>query len=199
MYMGGEQIAFSILLVYMAVIGVILLFSLVSYIFQGIGMYTLGKRRGMDNAWLAFVPYARTYYQGELCGTLTFKERQVKSPGIWMLLIPIVSNVIVGAAFAMFWVTFAVKMAQFAQYAYSYNSFDYTFSGWGSGLLIFGFIMVLLLSIFASALQSTLMVLVNNQIFARYTDKNYALLHALMGIFIPLYTAIYFFIIRNRE
>ena len=49
------------------------------------------------------------------------------------------------------------------------------------------------------ALVKTLLVLVNRQIFERYTDKNYALVHAVAGVFVPLYTSIYFFIIRNRE
>ena len=73
------------------------------------------------------------------------------------------------------------------------------FSGTGIGMLMAGIALIGIISVLVGALVKTLLVLVNHQIFERYTDKNYALVHAVAGVFVPLYTSIYFFIIRNRE
>ena len=39
-------------------------FSLITYIFQGIGMYTIAKRRGIEKPWLAWVPVGNTWLLG---------------------------------------------------------------------------------------------------------------------------------------
>lgn len=203
MYYGEERLVMTILLIYLVVFGILLIKAVTSYVLQGIGMYTLGKRRGMDNPWLAFIPYARVYYQGELCGTLRFRERKIKNPGIWLLVVPIVANVIAGILIGVFWAGTAVKMAGIAQtlqyYGDPYYAVQDLFSGFGSGLLLAVIFGVCLLSVVAAAARSVLLVLVNHQIYERYTDRNYALLHAVAGIFLPLYTSVYFFVIRNRE
>ena len=85
----------TLVLIYLLVVGGLGIGALVSYILRGVGMYTLGKRRGMDYPWLAFIPYARTWFQGELCGTLHFGHKELKSPGIWLLVIPVVGLVYV--------------------------------------------------------------------------------------------------------
>ena len=90
------DMAVTILLSYLVILGILGIGCIASYLLRGIGMYTLGKRRGMNYPWLAFIPYARTYFQGELCGTLHFKEKEIRNPGIWILVIPIVSNFVTG-------------------------------------------------------------------------------------------------------
>lgn len=199
----AQRFGFTILMIYLTVFGVIMLVSLVAFILQGLGMYTLGKRRGMEAPWLAFIPYARVYYQGELCGPLTFKERQIKSPGIWMLIIPIVSNVIISVVFGLFWTVFVLKLTNYARMlgysSYGHNNMGDMFFSTGNIVMFIGVVAMLFWSLLTSAIQKALLVIVNRQIYARYTDNNYAIIHAVLGIFIPLYTSIYFFIIRNRE
>lgn len=199
------NMAVTILLLYLSVLGVLAIGYIASYLLRGIGMYTLGKRRGMNYPWLAFVPYARTYFQGELCGTLYFKEREIRNPGIWILVIPIVSNFVTGIFGGLIWGGVAISMARLGV---NYSSIGYhdpasvfanMFSGTGLGMLMAGIVLMGIISLVVGALVKTLLVLVNRQIFERYTDKNYALAHAVAGIFVPLYTSIYFFIIRNRE
>lgn len=203
MHYGIEYTTRSILFIYLIVMGILAVIGLAAYIFQGIGMYTLGKKRGMQYPWLAFIPYARTYYQGELCGTLQFGKRSIKNPGIWMLVIPIVSNMIMGLSFGVLWITIVGRLASLAwEFGNSY-SMQYQFpgpsGGFGNSIFIILIIMIGLLSIAVTAVQKTLTALVNHQIYSRYTDKNFAVLHAVLGVFVPLYTAVYFFIIRNRE
>ena len=189
-----------ILLIYLLVLGVIGIAALAAYILQGVGMYTLGKNRGMKYPWLAFIPYARVYYQGELCGPLAFKDRRMDNPGIWLLVIPIASGVITGIFTAIVWGGVLVNIVRMANQAInSYYPFYNMFSGFGSGIMLLALLGLGLFTLAASAVQKTLTVLVNRQIYKRYTDGNYAVMHAVLGIFVPLYTAVYFFIIRNRE
>ena len=63
------DMAVTILLSYLVILGILAIGCIASYLLRGIGMYTLGKRRGMNYPWLAFIPYARTYFQGELCAS----------------------------------------------------------------------------------------------------------------------------------
>ena len=63
----GGSILTGILMFYLIILLVGLTVAVVNYIFRGIGMYNnMAKREGMDYPWLAFVPFARTYLQGEL-------------------------------------------------------------------------------------------------------------------------------------
>ena len=53
MSMYGANIILAILGIVLAIVA---LFGIISYIFCGIGYYTLAKRRGIHHAWLAWIP-----------------------------------------------------------------------------------------------------------------------------------------------
>ena len=86
---GGNAVGITILLIYLIVLLVCGLVSLAGYILKGIGMYTIAKRRGMDYPWLAYVPFARAYLQGELGGEIVLKDKKIQNPGIWLLADPV--------------------------------------------------------------------------------------------------------------
>ncbi len=50
--------------IFLTVIAVALIFSLVCYIFEAIGVYTIAKRRGIKNPWLAWIPIGNTWMWG---------------------------------------------------------------------------------------------------------------------------------------
>lgn len=202
MYDSVENIMLMFLLVYFLIVGGMLIAALASYILRGIGMYTLGRKRGLNNPWLAFIPYARTYFQGELCGTLTFKNHKLPSPGIWLIVFPVISSIGAGILMLLLWSGFimnAIGMYDVFNYSYDVSYMIGQLFSFGDGLLVVVLIGLYVLSVGTAIAQKTLLVLVNQQIFGRHTDKNYAIMHAVFGVFVPLYTSIYFFIIRNRE
>ncbi len=203
MEVGGNGFLLTLFMSYFLIFAVLGIGWLAGYILRGVGMYTMGKRRGMNYPWLAFVPYARTYFQGELCGTLHFGKRDLKSPGLWLLVIPVVGSLVMSVftIFIVGGVVLEVSNLIFRAYDYSeaYRNYQGGASGAGLFLMLIGIIMLTLLSVAVSAMTAALQILVNRQIFKRYTDDNYALLHGVLGVFIPLYTSIYFFLIRNRE
>lgn len=189
-YSSLEALIGGIIAIYMIVLVVGLIFALVKYILKGIGMYTIAKREERDYPWLAFVPFARTYLQGELSGNVTLKKRQIKNPGIWLIVMPFIA----GAGALILYVLYSVIGLSliFSTWYYGIGA------GTVTGIVILSVISILLMLVYNAAYK-VLQVLVNKQIYAKFTSKNMAVVHAVLGIFIPLYEAICMFIMRNKE
>ena len=194
-YMYGQpaeesvEVLGIILMFYAVIIGAVLLVKLVSYVIKGFAMYRMAQRAGLDYPWLAFVPFARVYLQGELSGDIMFRKRTIRDPGIWLILIPIIKTVIFGVISVITWVAVA-GMVVTAVYTN-----HYTGSVFGIGVFVVLFVVAILAY---QALISALKVLVNYQIYRRFTSNNLAIVHALLGILVPLYESICLMVYRNK-
>ena len=188
---NSEGLVGVILSVYLIILTLILAFVLVSYIFHSVGLYTIGKRMGKEYPWLAFIPYARDYFQGELAGPIKLKNKEIKNPGIWNLVIPIISSVLAGVFGVLIILVAGVGAA--AQIA----------GAGGAGIALLLMIMLYTLLIVAvisvQAAQMALKVLINKQILERFTAGNMGLVHAVLMIVVPLYEALCFFVMRKRD
>lgn len=188
---NSEGLVGVILSVYLIILTLILAFVLVSYIFHSVGLYTIGKRMGKEYPWLAFIPYARDYFQGELAGPIKLKNKEIKNPGIWNLIIPIISSVLAGAFTVLIILVTGVGAA--AQIS----------GAGGAGIALLFVIMLYTLLIVAviaaQAAQMALKVLINKQILERFTTGNMGLVHAVLMIVVPLYEALCFFVMRKRD
>ncbi len=188
---NSEGLVGVILSVYLIILTLILAFVLVSYIFHSVGLYTIGKRMGKEYPWLAFIPYARDYFQGELAGPIKLKNKEIKNPGIWNLVIPIISSVLAGVFGVLIILVAGVGAA--AQIA----------GAGGAGIALLLMIMLYTLLIVAviavQAAQMALKVLINKQILERFTTGNMGLVHAVLMIVVPLYEALCFFVMRKRD
>lgn len=188
---GADGVFGVIMSVYLIILTLVLIFALVSYIFHSIGLYTIGKRMGKEYPWLAFIPYARDYFQGELAGEIRLKNKVVRNPGIWNLVIPIISSVLAGIFVVIIMIVAGVgAAAQIAGYG-----------GLGIAALFSILLYTLLIAavIALGAAQMVLTVLINKQILERFTSGNMATVHAVLTIAVPLYQAFCFFVMRNRE
>lgn len=186
---GSVEVLGIILMFYAVIIGAVLLVKLVSYVIKGFAMYRMAQRAGVDYPWLAFVPFARVYLQGELSGDIMFRKRTIRDPGIWLILIPIIKTVIFGVISVITWVAVA-GMVVTAVYTN-----HYTGSVFGIGVFVVLFVVAILAY---QALISALKVLVNYQIYRRFTSNNLAIVHALLGILVPLYESICLMVYRNK-
>lgn len=188
---NSEGLVGVILSVYLIILTLILAFVLVSYIFHSVGLYTIGKRMGKEYPWLAFIPYARDYFQGELAGPIKLKNKEIKNPGIWNLIIPIISSVLAGVFGVLIILVTGVGAA--AQIS----------GAGGAGIALLFVIMLYTLLIVAviaaQAAQMALKVLINKQILERFTTGNMGLVHAVLMIVVPLYEALCFFVMRKRD
>lgn len=189
---AGESFALVLVSFYLLLLGAILIGAIVDYLLRGFGMYKMGKAEGRNNCWLAFVPFARTYFQGELSGEIKFKERSLKNPGLWLVLIPIIAGVVTIVGYFIFMIVMVVGTIASDGYASESAA-----AGMMSGFFVV-LIIVIIIAVLYQALISVLYVLVNHQIYGKYTSKNMAIVHAVLGTLVPLYEPICMFIMGRR-
>lgn len=195
-----DAVVMGILSIYLIILLVCLVFYLVSYILKAVGVYTMAKRQGMDYPWLAFVPFARTYLQGELAGSITLKKKTVKNPGIWYLALPFIFSAVITVFYIIFIGVVGVSTFMAVANVSSGNGTSAASIGVGS---IIGLIVCLLLFVIVAviyeAVYKVLAILINHQILMRFTTKNMSIAHAVLCATIPLYESICLFIMRNKD
>lgn len=184
----------GILGIYLIVFTVILIFFVVGYIFKGIGMYQMAKRQGMDCPWLAFIPYARVYLQGELAGEVQIKTKSIRNPGIPLLAIPFIGGALNFIFYILFWIVGFASIMRASMHSSSLG----LGTGMIMGLLAVGVIWLVVTVIYA-AVYKGFGIVVNHQIYAKFTTKNMSILHAVFGKFVPLYESFCFFAMRNKD
>lgn len=182
-YNGNDELIVTIVMVYLVIAAAVFIISLADYIIRGIGMYKMGKAKGKTNPWLAFVPYARTYFQGNLGGSIDFQNKSIKNPGLWLLLLPIINSVVTGI------ITFIYGAVFTASAAFDVIGDADMLSEMGGTSIVFIIVVILVGFVFTTA-ATVLRVLVNRQIYSQYTVTNMAVLHAVLGSLLPLYESI---------
>ena len=173
--------------IYLLILTVALIFALTSYIFHSIGLYMIGKRMGRQYPWLAFIPVARDYFQGELAGEIVLKNKTIKNPGIWNLVLPIIGSTLFGI-----FMIFSVIAGSIAVAAGGAVTIILT-------LVIMMYIFSVIILAAVNVARIVLLVLINKQILAKFTSDNMALVHSVASQFVPLYEALCFFIMRDKE
>ena len=68
-----------------------------------------------------------------------------------------------------------------------------------STTLIVLYILILVLVVAYSAVYSVLRILIDIQIYEKFTTRNMAVVHSVLSGLIPLYEAICFFVMRNKH
>ena len=192
-----ETTLIGILMICAIILIVCAIFALLSYILKGVGMYTMAKRQGMDYAWLAFIPFARTYLHGELAGSIRLKNKSIQNPGIWLLALPFLYGAVYSLLYGMVWF---IGMGSLTRLAFN-GVLSYGRTDLSGGAVMGIVVMVLILSVVSlayTAVYKSFSVLVNHQILERFTTKNMSIAHAVLCTLVPLYESICFFVMRNR-
>lgn len=197
MYMspGDYQILTSMLIFYVVLFAILGIVGLAGYLFKGFGMFKIAKRMGIGHAWLAFIPIASNYLQGELAGEIQLGgKKSVKNMGLWTLLVPILYNVLIGIfVFAM---VFSIMLPAISGAAAGASEAAMASAMLGSMFSWIGIFM--LVAIAGQALLYLIFGLARYQTHIRFTTPAMAVLHMILGIFIPLYQPIYYFVLRNK-
>lgn len=192
-----ESTLIGIMMIFFIIMLVCAIFGLLSYILKGIGMYTMAKRQGMDYAWLAFIPFARTYLHGELAGSIRLKNKSIQNPGIWLLALPFLYGAVSSLLNAILWFVGVGSLTKIFQNAF----LPYGRVNLSGGAVMGIVVLVLIFSVISlgyTAVYKTFGVLVNHQILERFTTKNMSIVHAVLSTMIPLYESICFFVMRNH-
>ena len=191
--MNGYQELLPLIIFYIVFMSVMLILALAGYLFKGFGMYGIAKKMNISAPWLAFIPIASNYLQGRLAGEfITVGNKEFKNPALWTLFVPIIY-------YAVFYIVYFIFL--FAVVLQSINGLieesPAVVLNLISSLIVF-FVVILIFAIVGDTLVNLIFGLVRFNIHKKYQDDNTALLHMLLGMFIPLYQSVYFFVLRNK-
>lgn len=175
--------------IFLVVLGTI---GIIDYFFTGFGLYGIAKNMRHPSPWLAFIPFARTYLRGSLIAPLSFKKRQLKNPGLWLVLAPIIFCVVCIGIYILLIVWVVFQSIALSSNAY-HDGYILSFLP-----MIILFLLWFILLFAGQAFIYTLTGLVNYRLFKLYNQDNMAVLHMILSLFIPLYQSIYLFTLRNR-
>ena len=192
-YDMSNSVFAALMSIYLIIFMVALIFWIVEYVFFAIGLYTIAKRMGRNYPWLAFIPFARKYLHGELAGTIELKTRKIKNPGVWKLVLPIIA----GAAFSLFMIILVVALGIGTFMAV--GSYGYGISGGTIMLAVVLLLIAAVVSVLYQAVYKVLCVLINIQIYDRFTTHNMGIVHAVLSAVVPLYEAFCLFVMRHKE
>lgn len=186
----------GILVVCLIALGVIVTI----YVLGALGAYRLAKRRGMQNAWLAWLPVGQEYILGKMSDGISAEEPPYQKKG-WWISYPIISGAYLLLSLASCILTIAAMpdYMEKIQWAVIFGSEEDTlnavfsiFSGSGAAIMILSEL-VSLLSIAAAIIGSILLY----RVYRRYMP-NAAMAFAICGGIFGLHW-LFLFIIRNKQ
>lgn len=192
---SADSVAAAVLSIYLIVLALILVFALTAYILHSVGLYTIAARMGHTSPWLAFIPFARNYFQGELAGEISLKTKKIKNPGVWNLVLPFIG----GGIMAVFYIGLFLIIGLGAVMDYNSAGGSGTLSVGSIMGIIFFIILWLLVMVAYTAAYQVLRILINMQIYRRFTTGNMAVVHSVLSAVVPLYEAICTFVFRTRD
>ncbi len=170
----------------------------VMFLLQGIGLYTMARKRGFKKKALAFVPFANVYYMGKLAGECTFFGRKIKNVGLYAMIAQIVAVLLsVSYVFSTWYLyyNFGLPLQEETLLglpywpgasAGSFSSFVQSFYQYASSFL----------SILGLVSRIFMIILVMG-LFKRYAPGGYRGL-GLLCFFLPEARFIVVFVLRNR-
>ena len=186
---SGSDIFSVIMTVYLLVIVAAVMIGIVKYVFKSIALYRLAQRTGNANPWMAWHCLRDLIFREILQAVCLLKKRRLQSPGLWKVLIPLIGTAVIAGLYFLFIVVAGIGTAL------SYS----TGMGAGSLTLIWVIVFLLIIAVVAlQAIEAVLDVLVNFHIYHRLTSHNMAIIHSVLGIFIPMYEAICLFIMSKK-
>lgn len=183
----GEHLLRSFVMIYLVCLFGIMIIGAASYVLKSYGLYKIAGKKGMENAWAAWIPFLRVYYQGEISGTVKIAKKELKRPGIWLLLLPVIGNVL-----AVILVLLVVVAMMFTGAAGSMPGGFLIFGILPGLAAFFGIAGVIAVTAFVT-IEKVLRVFVNRKIYNMMTEEGMALLHAIAGLFIPCYESVCIF------
>lgn len=177
------------LLFYMMCLCVFAFIKIIEYILYGVGLHSMAREAGLNNGWMAFVPFVRKYLQGKLGGPITLRGKTIKEPGLWMVLLPfavgIAAGLLTGLAMALIVLGSLIQANVMVMIPVA-------------GVVVLACVVIFLLVLIGTAAKNGLRALVNYQILSRYCQGNVLILHIVFSTFLPLYEAIVFFYYRHH-
>lgn len=186
MDMADQEMFLKVLGIFGVIFLAFALFAVVSYVLKSIGLYTIAKRRGIRNPWLAWLPVCDYWIVGSISDQYQYVAKStVKNKRSILLALNIVSFVISGSM-SLFYNGMALAMAE----NISINDVSSVYFASSSliGIATFG-------------LSIAIFVFWHMSLYDLYSSckPNNNLLFLLLGIFLPFLVPFFIFACRNKE
>lgn len=198
---GDEAFGVTFLLIYLFYFLIIGLVSLATYVLTSWGAYSIAKRRGIRNPWMAWIPVGNVWILGCISDQYRYVARgQVKNKRKALLVL----NILLYIALILFFVLFFVFIFSF---------FDSTLSGaLGSTCqinspetviensvgTILGMVFVYLVMLGVSIATAILRYMALYDLYASCDPSN-KVLYLILNIFVSITLPIFIFICRDKD
>lgn len=168
------------------------------FILQGVGLYTMAKRRGLKKRFLAFIPFANIYYMGKLAGDCAVFGHKMKRAGLYAMIAQILATIAALAFVFSEWYLYVFHGLPIL----SENNLLATphwegltgFASFVYGVYEYGSALYSLLGLVSQILLVILMI----GLLQKYSPKNYRILAVLSFMFMPARFIILFVLRKNN-
>ena len=162
-----------------------------TYIFTALSLFTIGKRRGIDKPWMAWVPFANSYFFGKVADDHNEKSNgRQTNYAKWMLVLQIIGCAVAIIATIVYLVVIIVRAIKMG---------DANIDVRTAVLSVLGpSVIYVLIIVAAFAGVSILQHFAAFQIF-RSCDPDKSVLYLMLSIFINITLPIFLFICRNKD
>ena len=173
----------GVVAIYLVFCFVILGLSLVQYIFQSLGLYTIAKRRGISKPWLAWVPVGKVWIMGCISDQYQYVARGLNKNKRTLLMWLNVIMVVLLGLYTAFMVTMIIAQ----------ENGDYMMTG-ALGIMLLALVM------FAVSVWYSILVYMAQFDLFRSAEPDNAVLYLVLSILIGgIVNAILVFICRNKD
>lgn len=167
---------------------------LILFILQGVGLYTMAKRRGMRKRALAFLPFANIWYMGKLAGECRVFGRKVKRVGLYAMLAQIALTLLIGLYLAAELYLYMQGEPIYPETShYPYWGFD-GFAGKVEDFYKYGDLFIAIFDL----TYVILMIVLLNGLFKQYAPRKYMIL-SILFVFLSPARFVTVFCLRNKE
>lgn len=175
--------------------------TLVFFVFQGIALYCMAKKRGIRHRWLAFIPFANVMLMGRLAGEVTFFGQKIKRAGLYAMIVRVIVTAIVFS-----YVAAEIYLHQSGCIGYEavdgtlerYRYYFATGTRFQRSLFRYYDGVANLLYLIFGLIGEVLMLVLLCALFRQYAPERYMLL-TVLTVFIPLSRYVILFVLRNRR
>lgn len=169
---------------------------LVMFVLQGIGLYTMAKRRGMKKKALAFIPFANIYYIGKLSGESVVFGQRMKRAGLYAMIAETIASVLCVAMIASQLYLYINCGEPMIDETFGTPYWVVTGNGVASVIAKFMDVSSYFIGI-AQLVAKVLMLILLSGLYKKYSPRNYFFLGVLTIMLPARYLII--FALRNRK
>ena len=173
----------------------------VFFLFRGVALYCMAKKRGLRRKWMAFVPFANILLTGRLAGETTFFGQRIKRAGLYAMLLQIAVTMI-----ALSYMFADVYLHQSGCVDYqpieeSLGQFSAHFQGgtrFEKLLYTYAYEVSYLLDMIFGLMGKVLMLVLLSALFKQYSPEKHTWM-TVVTLFVPPAYCIIIFVFRNRK